>query len=411
MSILIDSYKEFSWLSKSTTEGKKCKIEAFNIIAKNKDDRVIGLDCRARDLYCVSDDYTVIWSADLLSQCNLKYITTIFNVTAENNLLYSLDSNFLTQIKPNKISKCNISYYETSENLLVSLDDLSLNLTKSDYDIESRINLMLSENDERSFFNNKLFKELNKKICLNKYLNLLNMERNKNDFYIILKDSNSKNIVIQNKYNVLFVPKCVEVNFIQINEFNTECFDKIEVNFTKNNASIVAYLQSDRVISFQRNKISCESNVVLKLKDFDSFIVRSKNKTSIIKNKNSINFWKENLHINEYNFPHIHTYLEEQDLITEFNKLNSKQTYLSNFNVDFKNENISHTGFNYNFFDFLTVISRILIIIGVIILIITFYRKMKKNINQNKQHQVKVEKTKINDIELDNLNLTIFQNT
>ncbi len=93
----------------------------------------------------------------------------------------------------------------------------------SEYNLNARINLALSESDERSFETNKILNEINSKVCVNRYMVLKHL-LSSDEKYFLLKDELKRDVVIQSKQGIAFFLKCIEIHSILVNNTNTICF-------------------------------------------------------------------------------------------------------------------------------------------------------------------------------------------
>ena len=68
---------EYTWLSYNKVVYYECKVTPLQISAKNYNDLLFGEKCKASDLVCSTDDFTIIWKHDIIHECPFSKIKTL----------------------------------------------------------------------------------------------------------------------------------------------------------------------------------------------------------------------------------------------------------------------------------------------------------------------------------------------
>lgn len=165
---------------------------------------------------------------------------------------------------------------------------------------------------------NSATKELNKQICLNKYL-LLNSISFKEGYFVLL-DNDDSEIVIRSKAGGIYFPKCVKIDRIKILPHVTTCHNEIEVLFIIGNRSTNGFIGHNNVITKCSQQVDCADKSVVNTIGNEFIIIREKNESKIITQNNGINTWNRLIKVRDHNFPHMIDVLSEIDIFLEIER-------------------------------------------------------------------------------------------
>jgi hypothetical protein len=134
------------------------------ITARTKEENLFHKNCKATDLHCRMEDSIIVWNEDIISKCPYAYVTQDSFSHTGDDILYSSVPNHLFKLT-NKFTECGMEIYGTTEGLYITWDGKVKQFEKSEVELSTVHELILSEQDG-AVFNAHLQREaLNRRVC------------------------------------------------------------------------------------------------------------------------------------------------------------------------------------------------------------------------------------------------------
>ena len=258
--------ENYSWWQTKIFEYKKCSIKSYKIVAENKNDDIIRTGCKAKDEVCELTNSIIVWKKDEITHdCPYEIIDQQDFQRFEGNVLRSLKQPLAFEII-SKTDVCKpkpITIYTTSEGLYLTKFIKNYNgftLKKSNTQLSTNQYLLESDEDENKIRTSKMYKELNIRNC---YLlvNLLQIyKKTLYDKFFKIQDISGNELVIYSVQNKLFIPQCVDIGEIEIQETHKDCFTDLPIIWFNNGTNHTGFLTNDKIITRNSLKISCDNS-------------------------------------------------------------------------------------------------------------------------------------------------------
>ena len=320
---IADMSIEHSWMTTTRRTDFSCVVSKKNVIAKNVNSNLFGQNCTAKDLFCKTKQSIIVWP-DGKDECSLRRtnVGTKFNHT-DRDILVQTETNIALAIT-NKTKECDMDVYTTKEGLFVSFSLAASKLALAeDVNIAALHELMLAEADGEKFETAKHYRNTQNQLCQN-FATFLREMRKEDNRYDIFIGVDGKTRVLYSKNGLIFLPKCIKINMINIDVNTTQCYEDILINFEQEKNILSGFLLENNVIVTKSKQIACKDKVIYK--NFP------KNNTVVIRNKSGGIEMKTDIHkvslasiqevFYEVNFPHNKGIFQTVDIINEILSLN-----------------------------------------------------------------------------------------
>ena len=210
--------------------------------------------------------------------------------------------------------------YETTEGLFVSQDNriLALPMAESSQKIVDKF--LLTEEDLIRYKNFEMFRHLAHQACLNLKLILRSFKGN-NDSYLMLEDYDGTKLIVYARDNAVWLPKCVPVGKVFIEDLNNnnKCVNGVNVSFTIGETSFKGILNEDSIIRATAKEIECGDQIFqvknMLIKRSSSSITVTKIEAAHVVKLNPFNF-NQKLH-----FLHSKIILNGFEALNEFSSI------------------------------------------------------------------------------------------
>jgi hypothetical protein len=242
--------EEYRWLGSIKKEGLRCSLKYRVITARTKEENLFHKNCKATDLHCRMEDSIIVWNEDIISKCPYAYVTQDSFSHTGDDILYSSVPNHLFKLT-NKFTECGMEIYGTTEGLYITWDGKVKQFEKSEVELSTVHELILSEQDG-AVFNAHLQREaLNRRVCetIRSYLKEF---RSKDDEFTLVGNSRGFATIIHAQGGILRLPTCIEINQIEVFDIQVVksdiCTPDLLVKFEVQNKTNVGFLTDKNII-------------------------------------------------------------------------------------------------------------------------------------------------------------------
>ena len=176
-----------------------------------------------------------------------------------------------------------MNIWTTTEGVYLTWEPNAKTLDQKTYmrtEISRMFEFIAAEKDYEEHLNAVLSEKENQMICMN-LLTSLQLFRNQEDQYLIMKDRNQNKVVYSTSHGVVFVPKCVNVKEIDVLENQDKCYFDVPVTFELEKQNHTGFLNDLGIIRKVGKTVDCE--------DFHSLTRLHENRIVIERTKRSSN--------------------------------------------------------------------------------------------------------------------------
>ena len=315
---------EHHWLTTQTQTDYSCVFSKKVVIAKDVNSNVFGMNCKVSDLYCSLKQAIIVWN-DVKQECSLRKTKIDSKFKHKDRDILVQDETNLVLAITNKTTECDLTVYATKEGLYVTFDRDANKLEETDeVNIASIHEIMLAEADGEKFATAKAFETTQNQICENFATFLRNMKY-EDERYDIFEGIDGKTRVLYSKNGIIFLPKCIKVDAIEVDEHTTQCFEHLLVNFVLNDTTFMkGYLLENRIIVVKDRIVDCKEKIIYKhLRKQNALLIRNKIGAIEIKNDiHTLTLASIQEHYEEIIFPHHKGIFQVLDIMYEIIALN-----------------------------------------------------------------------------------------
>ena len=258
---------EYKWMSSLTLKFVSCEIYAQTIIGETTEGKLyinsnVLNDCKASEMMCRTKNEIVIWDKDIIHSCPYELVKYV-PLTNYENILINAQEQQLFQIVENKTICKDISALKTAEGFLLTTDDRVTNLKRAENDIKLIDGLILSELDYQTMnlanLMGNLIKGMNQKVC-QLYKTFINLYTKLDDEFFTFYDFTGNEAILYSDQGRIFVPKCIEIDEIDVVELTEKCYVDFPVKLNINNNTISAFLSQEKILKVTSKTTSCNNN-------------------------------------------------------------------------------------------------------------------------------------------------------
>jgi hypothetical protein len=321
---------EYYYLSTFEKTGVSCKVESKLIVAKDENEKLFGTDCTARDLECSLKKSIIIWQQNIIRRCEFEFLTTISNLTLmAENVLYQETKQWAFQVVGTstvcpEIRPDGIKIFTTTEGVFLSKDKEATKLSRSELNLASIHELMLSEEDGHKIAELVDFKKLSTELC-EQNLRSLRALAHENDQFERVKTSQKEETIVYVKDGQIVIPKCVKISHISTRDSPT-CHKYIPVSFRMERIGTVnGFLTPKGILRKNSPEGTCGAITIAHIKDSDTVLWYDGKKTMNISPINLIKVDNLNDRGKAINLPHYKEIVSEIELFKIIHWDNSKR--------------------------------------------------------------------------------------
>ena len=260
---------------------------------------------------------------------------------------------------------------------------------------------MSGESDYEKLKQAKLYRELNIRNCY-ALINTLHIARlTLIDKHFKVKDIYGNEVILYSTGQQIYVPKCEEINQIEVINNSALCFQDIPIIWSKNNKNFTGFLNNQKIIYQHSLKVSCGHTIYhtfIEIENRTKAIVRNAKNIKIIKNVktkqeiNTLNRDLEKLNLNHFS---VITESIQDNTKLKFININdnkffyadAKEVPIENFNNIFT-EFIENIERNWNIVKIVTIVIMSIPLIAAVIAITAFTKKCIANCIGKKQKKL-----------------------
>ena len=312
---------EFNYFKTIEKIQTKCIFFPRIITAANVDDLLFSNyhnPCRAEAGYCKLHDSVVIWTRDIIHECPYEQIgdpLVMETIGSRRNLVTTVleekEDDTITLVDGPKtstlhhtrkirqvekiavppllfkitgsIQACGIEMLTTTEGMFLTKDINQAKFklsTQKLADIKTHFDLTLAESDSR-------FEEMHhyndKMITLMCYstMSLLRVFAQTHDKYVTITDSRNNDIILYSNHGSIYRPVCIQIVEIDIIEKTTYCYKDTPVQFSYNNVTVNAFLNSQGILKPTSQLQSCNVTFQRILLPSKRVIIRNNTKITL----------------------------------------------------------------------------------------------------------------------------------
>ena len=310
---------QYHYLSTFEQIGVSCVVERKHIMAKDDQEELFSVGCKASDLQCELTNSIIVWSKDIIRNCPLDFVTKVSNITSvTKDVLFHAENKWAFQLLKEEIVCSSeftkgIKVMKTTEGLLLTTDQRAARLKKIDLNLAGIHELMLSEEDGLKVAEISDYRQLRQRLC-EQNMRFLRLLAQHDDTFATIQANNVSTVVYVKNGNII-LPKCANVNEIELVGINGECYQNLPIRYTLNNKKGKGFLTQSGVIRIDSIKIPCTSIVrYIPVPNSESIIGFNDKEAWIETITNRIKIEELNDEGPKYNFPHYQEIVDELDI-------------------------------------------------------------------------------------------------
>jgi hypothetical protein len=278
----------YQYAATLTFHGVKCEINKIIVYGKDLEAKLFNnarSACRASDLYCKTNDLTIIWFEEAIHNCPFQEIAKMqLNVT--NDIYWSDEHNLLFQTT-SVAKQCDTLFYETSEQLYLLHESNNLNLISSPRELKTSQHLILSDMDYKHFTMNRQSNErtnkLSEQMCQTLKTLLRIFAKQQNEF-LILNDLKGDELILFNNDGLIQIADCKNISRIKVIEKMADFFEQPEAIIYINGSETKVSVFNDLIVAKDKEiKINCNRRRITQLPELDRVMITQNGRTDIFK--------------------------------------------------------------------------------------------------------------------------------
>lgn len=311
---------EYHYLSTFEQIGVSCVVERKHIMAKDDQEELFSTGCKASDLQCVLSNSIIVWSKDIIRNCPLDLVTKVSNLTSvTKDVVFHAENKWAFQLLKEELICSSeftngIKVIKTTEGLLLTSDRRATKLKRIDLNLASIHELILSEEDGFKVAEVSHYRQLRQRLC-EQNMRFLRLLAQHDDTFATIQAKDVNTVVYVKNGNIV-LPKCANVNEIELVEINGECYKDLQVRYTLSNKKAKGFLTQSGIIRIDSIKIPCtSSNRFIPVPNSESIIGFNDKEAWIETIANKIKIEELSDTGPKYNFPHYQEIVEELDIL------------------------------------------------------------------------------------------------
>jgi hypothetical protein len=320
--------EEYKWLGSFRKEGLRCSLKNRVITARSKDETLFHRDCKAKDLYCRLEDSIIVWAGEIINKCPYSFITNESFSHQGDDIIYNSQSRHLFKLT-NKFIECEMEIYGTTEGLYITWSQKAKQLEKSEVELSTIHDLILSEQDG-AVYNAYLNREnMNMKICetIKTYLREL---RVKEDVITLVGNNRGFATIIHAQSGIIRLPTCVVMDVVEILDVqdvqSNVCTMDLLVKFELENKTHIGFLTDKNIVrAVPTKEEKCLNPLYRYFHKNKVLIKRENNKITRLKDVETIEIGDLDKRDGSINFPHYKRILEQIDVLSEIKNSHSDE--------------------------------------------------------------------------------------
>ncbi len=234
-----------------------------SIEADSENDNIFTFDtnaCRIKDKCCQLRDATIVWKTqDIVHDCPYERIgEDQFNLIGKN-IVRNVNKSMAFQITTKEtVCQENMIIYRTVEGLLLSLNLTKVKIETKNTQLKTNNEILLAETDSNTINMIEVYKEFNRRTCLNA-INILEVFSKMDDIFLKIKDIYGNTVILYSSHGQLYITNCQTIYELQTVE-NEKCYEFIPVKFQIKNSNMTGFLTQDNIIRPLSKELNCVDN-------------------------------------------------------------------------------------------------------------------------------------------------------